>query len=527
MIRILFIIFLVGTNSIAISQDQFGRCKEFKVIHYDFKITFNDTNNSITGETLVRVRLENENVKRIPFNFKLSEKDKHSIVTSPHLHQWSNDTLWVYSSTKEPIYTEQKFNIRYKCTPLDGLIFSKTRHDKRTVFADNWPNRAQYWIPVIDHPTAKATCSFDITGPEHYNIISNGVNIKETKGNGQIRSIWIQSVEIPTKVMVFGAADFAISKADTVNGIPVNSWVFKEEAELGFKDYAVASEVLKYYISKLGKYPFDKLANVQSKTRYGGMENASCIFYSEKSVTGNQEAESLIAHEIVHQWFGNTATEEDWHHIWLSEGFATYLTEVYLEDKYGVQTLQKNMDQMRNNIIDFVKENPKSPIIDPSILDLNKLLNTNNYDKGGWVLHMLRNKIGDELFWTTLRTYYQKYEFGNARSNDFKEVAESISDQNLYIFFHQWLYQPGIPQIQYKWSYDSKSNELKLKLNQRQKSGLYELIVPIRLNFKNGSSRLISVNVTNKTTTHIIKTDPVNQVIIDPEVVVLADFNKK
>lgn len=505
-------------------QDQFGRCKGYKVIHYDFQITINDTTNQILGYTTTRVHLDDTSIKRIPFNFSLATKDTSSVVTTPHHHTWTMDTLWVYALVSAPIYTEQKINIRYKCTPTDGLIFSKTRHDKRTVFADNWPNRAQHWIPVVDHPTAKASCTFDITAPDHYKIISNGVKVKETNINGSIRSIWMQSMEIPTKVMVFGAADFSVQAVDTIHDIPVTSWIFEDDAKKGFKDYAVAKDVLNYYIDLIGAYPFDKLANVQSKTRYGGMENASCIFYSEKSVTGKQEAEDLIAHEVAHQWFGNSASEADWHHIWLSEGFATYLTELYLEDKYGTKVLQKDMISMRNNIIDFIEKQPKSPIIDLSITDLNKLLNTNNYDKGAWVLHMLRVKIGDDLFFKTLREYYEKFELGNALSSDFQKVAEEVSGQDLASFFQQWLYRPGIPIIEYRWEYDLKNHRLDIKTKQKQKTGNYNLSIATQIFYKNGTSEKISFDISDKTQQIYFDILEVEKLIIDPDIELLAEF---
>ena len=142
--------------------------------------------------------------------------------------------------------------------------------------------------------------------------------------------------------MVFGAADFAVQLAGEHEGIPVSSWIFKEQKEKGFYDYAMALPVLEFFTKNVAPYPYEKLANVQSKTRYGGMENASCIFYYEASVKGDRSSEALIAHEIAHQWFGNSASEANWHHVWLSEGFATYWTHLYFE-----QTQDKSIFENR------------------------------------------------------------------------------------------------------------------------------------------------------------------------------------
>ena len=169
------------------------------------------------------------------------------------------------------------------------------------------------------------------------------------------------------------------------------------------------------------------------------MENAGCIFYAENSVTGKGTAEGLMAHEIAHQWFGNSVTENDWHHVWLSEGFATYLTAVYLEKTYGKEKLDEQMKSARNRVLGFYKRSQR-PIIDTTVTDLMKLLNANSYQKGAWVLHMLRRKLGDDLFLEGLRSYYKKYRNRNAGTSDFQKVMEGVYKKDLSEFFKQWLY---------------------------------------------------------------------------------------
>src|SRR5690606_37164570 len=123
-------------------------------------------------------------------------------------------------------------------------------------------------------------------------------------------------------------------------------------------------------------------------TMFGGMENANAIFYNENSVTGTGSAEALIAHEIAHQWFGNTVTEKNFHHLWLSEGFATYLTNMYIEHKYGRDSFLKRLENEKQNVIQFANRSDL-PVVD-SVSAYVDLLNANSYDKGGWILHMLR-----------------------------------------------------------------------------------------------------------------------------------------
>ncbi len=236
------------------------------------------------------------------------------------------------------------------------------------------------------------------------------------------------------------------SLPESRENVPVWSYVFAGNMEEGFYDYSAAVKPVTFFSHLIGEYPFEKLANVQSKTIFGGLENAGCIFYAEKSVTGKGKAEGLLAHEIAHQWFGNSVTENDWHHIWLSEGFATYLTSVYMEMTYGEARLAESMKSARERV---VKENLKLPgsVIDTTITDLMKLLSANSYQKGAWVLHMLRREIGEVSFWKGMRLFYERYRNKNAMTDDFKSIMEEVSGKELGRFFTQWLYFQGQPDL--------------------------------------------------------------------------------
>jgi len=136
----------------------------------------------------------------------------------------------------------------------------------------------------------------------------------------------------------------------------------------------VKKEILDFFIETIGEFPFEKLANVQSTTQYGGMENASAIFYHEKSITGEGKIDPLMAHEIAHQWFGDSASEIDWPHIWLSEGFATYFADLYVQKSKGDSVFQRRMVNERKKVFDFYKKQ-QTPIVDTRTTNLVDLLN--------------------------------------------------------------------------------------------------------------------------------------------------------
>jgi aminopeptidase N len=322
--------------------------------------------------------------------------------------------------------------------------------------------------------------------------------------------------------MTIGVAGFAVNRAGFVDSIPVDTWVYPEDMQKGFYDYAQAVDILPFFIQNIGPYPYPKLANVESTISFGGMENANTIFYFDHSITGTRSSEELLAHEIAHQWFGDAVSETDWPHIWLSEGFATYMANLYLENKYGKDTLNSRLKNDRNKIIRIEKWN-KKPVIDSTeSKNLMNLLNVNSYEKGGWVLHMLRRKLGDSIFWKGIRTFYSAYEGGNASTYDLQKIFEKTSHQDLDSFFVQWLYTPGYPKLNIVWSFQEKGNFLNLKIEQLQDK-LFEF--PLEIGVENNEGMVVlSMEIRDGITEKKFPMDrkPV-QIFSDPNVNLLTD----
>jgi aminopeptidase N len=269
-------------------------------------------------------------------------------------------------------------------------------------------------------------------------------------------------------VLALGIARFAVEYYDKGQGLSIQSWVYPQDREAGFRDFSLARPIVTFFQNQIGQFPFAKLANVQSKTSWGGLENAGAIFYYENAITGKCDNENLIAHEIAHQWFGDAVTEADWNHIWLSEGFATYMSHIYTEFKYGRDRMIQGMINDRERIYNYSQEHPFSPIVDTTITDFYALLNRNSYEKGSWVLHMLRYQTGEENFWNGIREYYKQFRNRNAVTEDFQKIMESVSGKNLSAFFKQWIYTPGYPRIEGSWNYDQTKKEIRMTLRQTQ-----------------------------------------------------------
>ena len=205
---------------------------------------------------------------------------------------------------QEPLAAGREVLLRvdYSGIPIDGLIIGRNRYRERTFFGDNYPNRARHWLATVDDPSDKALCGFSVTAPLHYSVVACGRRTEHSDLNdGRRRTVWQSEVPIPTKVMVMGAARFAIEALESVDGIPVETWVYPQDRDDGFRDFAETPGILRFFVDRLGPFPYEKLYSVQSTTRYGGMENAGNIFYGEGVVTGSAARQSLIAHELAHQ----------------------------------------------------------------------------------------------------------------------------------------------------------------------------------------------------------------------------------
>ena len=512
-----------------LATDNYARSSNIDIIHYEFTIYLSDSYDLIRGEARMNISHTGHTDGIMLDLVKLGSDGKGMIVEEVRIDgkaaDWrhENDRLIIVMHAEKNEGASSDLLIRYYGVPSDGLIISQNRHGDRTFFADNWPDRARNWIPCVDHPSDKAFVDFIVYAPEKYKVVSNGFLFEESiLPEGIKLTHWKEEISIPTKVMVIGVAKFAVRLAGNIGGTDIWTYVFPEDREAGFHDYSAALEPFTWYSEHLGPFAYEKLANVQSKTIFGGMENAGCIFYSENSVSGEGRVERLMAHEIAHQWFGNSVTEDDWHHIWLSEGFATYLTTLYQGSKDGVTRLQAVMNMSRQRVIGSFKRNP-APVIDTTIFDFMRLLNTNSYQKGAWFLHMLRHKLGDDVFWTGLQTYYARYRNRNALTSDFRTAMEDVSGIDLSEFFYQWLYLPGHPELNISWDYDRRKEEISIQIEQIQTGHTFKF--PLELEIKDGTgSRIERVEVHRKIQTFTFKSDNTPNIIIpDPEIKLLFE----
>lgn len=490
------------------------------VLNYELKLTVSDTSDRIdVTEVLLFDWLDVS--KDVVFDFTSINSDGkgmkvRSILDGNIEIKFKQEGEFLKLETLQSQGRKQiELEINFSGIPKDGLVIGKNKYGNRTYFGDNWPDRAHNWFVCIDHPSDKARIKYRVQVPNHYEVIANGIFVmKQDINKTETIYEYNSMVPISTKVMVIGIADFSIKELGINSGIPISSWVYPENEEKGFYDFDLVPQILKFFVDYIGPYEYEKLANVQSTTRFGGMENAGCIFYDENAINGKRTCETLLAHEIAHQWFGNSATEKEWEDIWLSEGFATYFTDLYIEHTKGVDAFKKQMEKERIKVLDFYKYYP-FPVVDKDFTDIMNILNANSYQKGAWILHMLRIKLGDDLFKKGIVEYYQKYRLSNANTADFKNVMEEVSGVDLTLFFYQWLYNAGHPQL--KIETKIKKKQIEIIIEQKQIGQLFDFPLQISLQQKGDKKEYKEIRISQKREIFIFETtNKVSQIVFDP-----------
>ena len=444
-----------------------------------------------------------------------------------------------------------RVTVAYSGAVKDGLIVSTDSAGRWMAFGDNWPNRARHWIPSVDHPSDKATVTWTVIAPSERKVIANGTRLEEMAvpqkddpdGHAGApiavtKTKWRESKPIPTYLMVIAAAPLVeYPLGNTACGlmegggcVPQMVYTLPEQRRIVPGAFAEADSVVTFFARMFGPFVYEKLAHLQSLTRFGGMENASAIFYSDRTFRTGGVSYGLLAHETAHQWFGDAVTAREWPHLWLSEGFATYLAALYTQKSRGDSAFLAEMSGVRTAVLgDAIVA--QRPVIDTIETTLTALLNANSYQKGGFVLHMLREEIGDAAFFRGARDYQDTFRHGTALTDDLRAAMGRASGKELTPFFTQWLTRPGFPEIESAWKYNAATGQLTLTVTQSGKFGNFTFPLTVEFTDAGGKphrSRLVipAERESVFTVSAGLRVAP-SRMRVDPDVALLARITER
>jgi aminopeptidase N len=496
--------------------DTYPRQPGVSVEHYAFALELSDANDEIRGEATVTIRFTTEGLTSFFLDLATSANGKGMTTTAV----FSDSVALRYAHTANRLTITlarpsraaevRRFTVRYHGIPADGLRTGVNKYNERCFFSWNWPDKAREWLPMIDHPSAKATSEFIVTAPARYAVVANGLLQREALlGDGRKLTHWKQSVPIASWLNAIGVEQFGVHYAGLVRGVQLQTWVAHQELDAGMARFEpTAQRALEFFSDRIGPYSYEKLANVTAPFDRGATEHASVIFYGDGGTrsgatpqtqpapaaaaagprgraSGGQGVAAVpgsggtIAHEIAHQWFGNSVTGSDWDDAWLSEGFATYFAALYDEHYVGRDAFVRSVQSMFGRARTAAQT--EKPLVHENISDLRGVIPPLIYQKGGSVLHVLRGQVGTEAFWTAIRVYYRRHQNGLASSEDLQRAFEETSGQDLGWFFTQWLHWPTVPAVEGSWWWDEAGKKVVIQLTQTQKGKPYRLPLEVGL----------------------------------------------
>ncbi|HEX8851337.1 MAG TPA: M1 family metallopeptidase [Gemmatimonadaceae bacterium] len=498
------------------------------VRHYDFAVTLPESGAVIHGVATLAIG-KARGVAALPLDLLLPID---SVAVDGHVIAATRRD----SGASIPLDAQAdsaRVTVWYHGAPQDGLIISRDPTGGWQAFGDNWPNRGRHWLPLVDRPGDKASVTWTIDAPAALTVVANGTRTDSTTRGGRTVWRWRESHPIPTYVMVIAAARMTASPIpsqicfETGGGGCLEQRVYRAaDVPRVPAAFGEAFAIVRFYASVVAPFPYERLDHLESSTRFGGMENATEIFYADQTFRRGTMSWPLIAHETAHQWFGDAVTERDWPHLWLSEGFATYFAELYGESRWGHDTLVARMRTMRKEILADARAVANRPVIDTIERDPLALLNTNSYQKGGFVLHMARRLLGDSAFFGGVRSYWLAHRDGNATTDDLRRALEERSGRELGWFFEQWLRRPGYPELTTSWSYDRRGRRVYLEIAQGPRFGSYRFPLVVEVTKADGSTARATVEIPAQERSRVaVPLDldaPPARLTLDPDVDLLA-----
>lgn len=419
-------------------------------------------------------------------------------------------------------------------TDARGLYFINPKGEEKDKPTQIWTQgeteATSVWVPTIDRPNQKTTQLFNLTVPNKYVSLSNGKLIAQKKNTDGTRTdTWSMDQPHAPYLFFMGIGDYAVVK-DTYKGKEVNYYVEKEYEKVARKIFGDTPEMMAFFSKQLGvEYPWVKYSQMTARDYVSGaMENTTATLHQESAQQDARELvdgngwESTIAHELYHHWFGDLVTAESWSNLSVNESFADYSQYLWLEYKHGKdEAMFENFNQMRG----YIGSGQQSrDLIRFSYKDKEDMFDAVSYNKGGRILHMLRNLVGDEAFFASLNKYLTANKFGVGNAHKLRLAFEEVTGTDLNWFFNQWFFGNGHPRIDISYMYNAEKQLSSVIIKQNQ-VGEKVFRLPFTIDIWQGNEKARhQVWMENKidTFTFAVKSKP-DQINVDADKYLLVD----
>ena len=483
------IIVVTAFSAFSQSRPDFNRPQTFDAQNYTIRASFDRGAKKVFGDTTV-------SLKPLKADFRVVELDAVEMkFESVKLDPSGIDLAYKTTPGKVIITLDKAYGpgdliaIRFKYTaiPKKGVYFRDAEvADKKPVHSSQiWSQgeaeEARYWFPSFDFPSDKASSEEYITAEKGETVIGNGEFLgKEENGNGTVTWHYNMSIPHSTYLVSFVIGEYS-RVDDKYNEIPLAYYVYPGKESTARKAFGDTGKMIKAYEELTGvAFPYNKYdQTVVSQFQFGGMENITATTMNDQEIFfadfefGKNVVVDLVSHELAHSWFGDLVTCRNWAELWLNESFATYMEAAYREKAYGRDSYIRKLQTDRETFMtDDAVNKKRHGLFNQRAGNVEALFDNSaiTYNKGGVVLHMLREQIGAAAFWKAINVYLNQHKFGSVESGDLKKAMEEASGQDLTWFFDQWVYGIGAPRLVVGQIYNPRSKTLKLTVTQTQKS---------------------------------------------------------
>ncbi|MDZ7722755.1 MAG: M1 family metallopeptidase [candidate division KSB1 bacterium] len=476
---------LTGAGTITDNQEKYD------VHYYALKLDLDVAEEYLAGEMTVKAWAL-DSLHHIELNL-LDEMRVDSVLDRGKRLSFGHVDDLIHVNLSAPVSPDSSFSLSvyYSGYPENGTRMHfgfDTYQNKPMIWSLSEPFGARTWWPCKDYPKDKAdSVNIYITVPQDLIVASNGRLVKTTPLGEKRTFHWHEQYPIATYLVSVAIHPY-INYQDwyiTASGdsILLDYYVFAEHLSALKNNYAKTPEMMSVFSERFGEYPFPEEKYGHAEFLWGGGMEHQTI--SSLGYWG----EILIAHELAHQWWGNMVTCENFHHIWLNEGFATYAEALWKEYLGGADAMRQWMNYKRylGEGTVFVEDPLQDDIFHYEL----------TYMKAGWVLHMLRHVVGETVFFELLHEYRERFYFKTAVTKDFQTVCEAVSGMDLEPFFQQWIYESGYPFYRYTWKTEKTSSGnylLSIMIHQVQDDVVYQMPIDMQLQFTAGDSTIVLQN---------------------------------
>jgi len=407
----------------------------------------------------------------------------------------ANDKVYLTLNKSMSWEDTAKVRLDYTANPRKGTYFIKPDETYPEKPLQAWTQGEDmdnhHWVPLYDYPNDKATFEVSLTVEKKFTALSNGelISVKNNK-DGTHTWHWHEHFPMVSYLISYVIGEFE-KVEDSYNGIPVNYWVYEENKHEALRSFGLTTDMMKYFGNRTGiEYPYEKYDQVIiDDFMFGGMENITLTHNTDRTMfdefaAPDVSSDGLVAHELAHQWFGDMLTTRNWAHAWLNEGFATFFSRKYRENKFGFDEGEYIRFGEINGYFGSNKKWRRSTV-QHKFYESMDVFDGHIYAKGSLILNMLQDYIGEDAFWRFIQHYTKENQYKNVETPDLKKAIEETTGQNMDWFFKQWIYEPGFPEYNVTWKYNQRNKSVKLTVKQTQKNtNIFKMPIQIQIDDK-------------------------------------------